>query len=299
MNHSWMSAIIRSENSVEKMQVFWPWSSLRMSAWTVPRTLASVHAASSARSTSVGSRPCLGGERVDPGVNGRVQEEREDCRRRAVDRHRHRGARCGEVEPGVERLHVVQGGDRDAGRADLAVHVRRRVRVAAVQRHRVERGRQPGRRRPWASSLNRRLVRNASPSPANIRAGSSPSRLNGKTPAVNGKPPGRFSLRRNRSSVAGVVEPRQRHPGNPVAGQRLPPQLRVQFLVPHPNHQLIGAILGYGRGPLGEQLNVVPVHPPRRLRNQRVQSRQMEISCAAKESAACRWTAATCESVAA
>ena len=41
MNHSWMSAIIRSENSVEKMQVFWPWSSLRMSACTVPRTFAS------------------------------------------------------------------------------------------------------------------------------------------------------------------------------------------------------------------------------------------------------------------
>ena len=33
-----MSAIIRSEKSVEKMQVFWPWSSFRMSAWTVPRT---------------------------------------------------------------------------------------------------------------------------------------------------------------------------------------------------------------------------------------------------------------------
>ena len=47
MNHSWMSAIIRSENSVEKMQVFWPWSSLRMSACTVPRTLASANAVSS------------------------------------------------------------------------------------------------------------------------------------------------------------------------------------------------------------------------------------------------------------
>ena len=35
-----MSAITRSANSVEKMQVFWPWSSLRMSACTVPRTLA-------------------------------------------------------------------------------------------------------------------------------------------------------------------------------------------------------------------------------------------------------------------
>ncbi len=57
MNHSWMSAIIRRLNSVEKMQVFWPWSSLRMSACTVPRTLASVAARTSAASAAEGSRP--------------------------------------------------------------------------------------------------------------------------------------------------------------------------------------------------------------------------------------------------
>ena len=37
---------------------------------------------------------------------------------------------------------------------------------------------------PSETSLKRRLVRNASPSPANIRVGSSFSRLNGNTPAV-------------------------------------------------------------------------------------------------------------------
>ena len=42
-----MSAIIPRENSVEKMQVFWPWSSLRMSACTVPRTRRSTSAGSS------------------------------------------------------------------------------------------------------------------------------------------------------------------------------------------------------------------------------------------------------------
>ena len=46
---------------------------------------------------------------------------------------------------------------------------------------------------PSLTSLKRRLVRNASPSPANIRAGSSPSRLNANTPAVYGKLPGTFS----------------------------------------------------------------------------------------------------------
>ena len=52
-----MSAIIRSENSVLKMQVFWPWSSLRMSACTVPRTVASVRALSTSASSADGGRP--------------------------------------------------------------------------------------------------------------------------------------------------------------------------------------------------------------------------------------------------
>ena len=47
---------------------------------------------------------------------------------------------------------------------------------------------------PSASRWKRRLVRNASPSPANIRVGSSFSRLNANTPAVNGKLPGTFSF---------------------------------------------------------------------------------------------------------
>ena len=58
MNHSWMSAIIRSENSVENRQVFWPWSSLRMSAWTVPRTVARACARMPSASCALGSRPC-------------------------------------------------------------------------------------------------------------------------------------------------------------------------------------------------------------------------------------------------
>ncbi len=52
-----MSPITFSENSVEKMQVFWPWSSLRMSACTVPRTLASTHSLIFCASSAVGWRP--------------------------------------------------------------------------------------------------------------------------------------------------------------------------------------------------------------------------------------------------
>ena len=40
---------------------------------------------------------------------------------------------------------------------------------------------------PSLSRWNLRFVRAASPSPANMRAGASPVRLNGKTPAVKGK----------------------------------------------------------------------------------------------------------------
>ena len=40
------------------MQVFWPWSSLRMSAWTVPRTVEKVRRRISSASASVAGRPC-------------------------------------------------------------------------------------------------------------------------------------------------------------------------------------------------------------------------------------------------
>ena len=71
-----------------------------------------------------------------------VHEEREDDRRRAVDRHRDRGRRRAEIESRVEPLRVVDGGDRDARVADLAVDVGPRMGILAVQRDRVERGRE-------------------------------------------------------------------------------------------------------------------------------------------------------------
>ncbi len=80
MNHSWMSAIIRSENSVEKMQVFWPWSSLRMSACTVPRTVASVRARELGAPLRRRRAAVLGLEAVELLVDGGVEEEGEDRR---------------------------------------------------------------------------------------------------------------------------------------------------------------------------------------------------------------------------
>ena len=143
MKYSWMSPITFSANSVEKMQVFWPWSSLRMSACTVPRTVASVHARIFAASSSVGSRP-LSARNLS------------SCWSIAVFRNIARIVGAGplividtevvgraEVEARVEHLHVVERGDRHAGVADLAVDVGAPVGVVAVERDRVERGRQP------------------------------------------------------------------------------------------------------------------------------------------------------------
>ena len=50
------------------------------------------------------------------------------------------------------------------------------------------------------SRWKRLLVRNGSPSPANMRVGSSFSRLKWNTPAVKGNSPGRFSRMRQRKS---------------------------------------------------------------------------------------------------
>src|SRR3546814_18386299 len=66
-------------------------------------------------------------------VDGAVHEHRQDHRRGAVDGHRHAGGGRAQVEAGVELLHVVERGDVDTGVADLAVDVRERRGVFAVQ----------------------------------------------------------------------------------------------------------------------------------------------------------------------
>ena len=95
----------------------------------------------------VGGAAVLGLEGVDLLVDHRVEEHGEDRRGRSVDRHRHRGGRGAQVEAVVEHLHVVEGADRHAGVADLAVDVGSLGRVEAVQGDRVEGGGEPGGRR--------------------------------------------------------------------------------------------------------------------------------------------------------
>jgi hypothetical protein len=79
-------------------------------------------------------------ELLDLLIERRVEKHRQNHRRGAVDGHGHRGGRAAQIEARIQHLQIVQGGDGDAGIADLAVDVRPFVRVAAVQRHRIEGG---------------------------------------------------------------------------------------------------------------------------------------------------------------
>ena len=68
-------------------------------------------------------------------VDRGIQEKSQDRRRRAVDGHGHGGIGITQVKAVVEGLHIVQGGDGNAGIADLAVDIRPLVRVKSVQGH--------------------------------------------------------------------------------------------------------------------------------------------------------------------
>ena len=88
----------------------------------------------------------VGTELVHLLVDRGVEEHRQHGRRRAVDGHGHRSVRAAQIEPVVQHLDVVQSRDRHARVADLAVDVRALVRLEAVERDRVERGREALRR---------------------------------------------------------------------------------------------------------------------------------------------------------
>ena len=212
MNHSWMSAIIRRLNSVEKMHVFWPWSSLRMSACTVPRTLDSTRARIAAASSSAGLAAVVRAERLQALVDGGVEEEGQDGRGRPVDRHRHRRGRRGQVEPGVEGLHVVQRRDRHPRGADLAVDVGALARVAPVQGDGVERGGQPGGRGVRGEQLEAAVgaERVAFPGEHPGRVLALP--LEGEHPGGEREVTRQVLLPQEPQQFAVVGVPRQRHP---------------------------------------------------------------------------------------
>ena len=120
------------------MQVFCPWSSFRISACTVPRTLVSASARSSVRFRRVRGSAFALDECLLLLVDGDIQEHRQYDRRGAVDGHGNRCVRVAKIESVIQHPQVIQGGNRDSGIADLAVNVRPLIRVTTVQGHRIE-----------------------------------------------------------------------------------------------------------------------------------------------------------------
>ncbi len=114
-----MSQRKRSDASIGKMVSFWAWTSLKMSAWIVPRRFG----------TTFGTEATF----------GRRDVHRHDDRRRAADRHRGGKIRRAHFEPVVEPDHVLDRVDRDAALADFAHHAVG-IRVDAVERRAIESG---------------------------------------------------------------------------------------------------------------------------------------------------------------
>lgn len=222
----------------------------------MPRTLASAWARSSAVSSGRGAA-LRGAEGVDALIDGGVEEERQDGRGGAVDRHGDGGRRRDEVEAVVERLHVVQGGHRDAGGADLAVDVGALVGVAAVEGDRVEGGGQAG----GGLALGEELETPVGAERVTL-AGEHPRRvlavtLEGEHPGGEGEVAGEVLPPPETHQFTVVGEAGQCDARDPVPRQGLAGQLGADLLVPHLDHLFVAGVGGDDRGPAGEPLRDV------------------------------------------
>ncbi len=194
-----------------------------------------------------------GGELFQLLVDGDVEEHREDRRSRPVDRHGDARRRRAQVEAGVELLHVVQGRDRDPGRADLAVDVGTGRRVPAVERDRVERRGQPGGLRAPGE-----VVEAPVGAERVTLAGEHPRRrladpLEREHPGGEREPAGQVLRAQEAHEITVVADAGQRHPGYRAARQRRAAQRRVDLLAAHLVDQLLAGVLRHRRRP-GVQL---------------------------------------------
>ncbi len=83
-----------------------------------------------------------------------IHEESRENRRRSIDGHRYRRSRIDQIETGIQFLGVVQAADGNAGVACFTVDVGAVVRIASVQRHRIE-----CRRKPFGGHAERNVVK--------------------------------------------------------------------------------------------------------------------------------------------
>ena len=198
-------------------------------------------------------------------VDGGVQEEAEEHWRRAVDGHRHRRGRVGQIEAGVELLGVVDAGDADPRVADLAVDVRTRVGVLAVERHRVEGGGEALGRQP-----SRDVVEATVGALRAALAGEHARRvlvlaLEGEDAGGERELPRRRLAQEPGQHVAPVLVPGQGDLGDAQVRQRLAHQVELDHLVAHLVLVLGGGVALAGRRPLVEQLLVVGAELPLQL----------------------------------
>ena len=193
-------------------------------------------------------------EGVDLLVDDGVEEEGQHRGRGAVDRHRDRGGRRDQVEAVVEHLHVVEGGHRDAGGADLAVDVGALVGVAAVEGHGVEGGREP-----LGLAVGGEDLEPAVGARGVALAGEHPRRvlavaLELEDAGGEGEEPGQVLAAPEAHQLARVVVRRQRDPGDLVAAERLAGQGGVDLLVAHHHDLLVAGVGLHHRGPRLELL---------------------------------------------
>ena len=243
------------------MQVFWPWSSFRMSACTVPRTLASTHALILAASVSVGSRPLsalnlsmfwsmavfMNMARI-VGAGPLMVMDTEV-------------AGCAQIEAAVEHLHVVQRGDAHARVAHLAVDVRAWIGVVAVQRDRIEGGGQALGRHAFAEQLEA-LVGAEGVAFAGEHAGRVFAfALEGEGAGGVGVAAGHVVEHQPLQDFAVVLVLRQGHLADHGAREGFGGQRGADFLVADLHHILITSIGLLHVGPLRQQLACVAVQP--------------------------------------
>ena len=162
--------------------------------------------------------------------------------------------RIAQVEAVVERLDVVERGDRDAGVADLAVDVRPLVRIEAVEGDGVEGGRQPLRVGVLGQELEARVgaerIAFAREHPRRVLA----LALEGEDAGGVGEAAGHVLAQQPRQDLAVVPPARQRHLGDARAGERGLRERRADLLVAHAHDVLVAGIGLADRRPHLEQL---------------------------------------------
>ncbi len=156
-------------------------------------------------------------------------------------------------KPVVERLHVVERGDRHAGVADLAVDVGPLVGIEAVQRHRVERRRQAGGRLPLGQQVEAAVGADGVALAGEHARGVFAFALEGEHPAGEREPSGQVLVAQPPQQVAVVAEAGQRHLGDVGARERLRGEGRADLAVADLGHVLVARVGLDRRRPAVEQ----------------------------------------------